>query len=983
MKSNHHRFNIYQGDTIKIFDLYSTFIEIINETENGKIIIDLSNIIEIIPVEKSKTDILLKYNSETILFSCKERGNLLSRVITMKDRSSKFISDYSIETFKCYNLINLDIQLLQDIGQKLSENIKRKQKNQSSLNSENSLNRYIAFCTLYRTYSVLNQINSKELKTYYVKLEKIIKIQVAPNIYGLILDDWNKIRIAIIPINQKDVLTIKNLIISYAKKYLSYEIKYEETNEYLKEMVSLDLSMTKANSNNFYPYEKKISIINQQNQNANNGGTLNLKYRVSLVGQVPNYLKKNTNLIQENNIKESKKVYYLFRYENAKRVIYNEYKTKIIINLNEDSIDFNPTKDNKTTTIEFSEIFIIAVKGEEDAYLEIISKERSRFIFEIEEKNLFLINLIELLLKYNKRKKINEDFLFFSYYIGILKYMKLSYDADNRKSQEEKKIEQILQRKDDFTEILEDIIINHYFNDYIENTGQITKLLTEPIVKILIQKFDYCYNNCIKDKKNIKNHIILLNLFLIFFRNIGMKLLFNDSGKKICLKIFEKLTKELEDKNIHKKTENNIILNDYALFYNAIHIIEYFSLYKQILLINVISFNNVEKNNMYNYESTYININFLLIISKNKLSDFGELPDQFIPESEYFFILIIFYKILLNESTYVARNAISLLSTLLEKVRNEKQREIKEVLLKKTMIFYLLVRIYLINNNKDMILSKNCLIIFQILVNQYYDITIPIKNIFPPTLLKTLGGKKDADKWDKIECEKFFIDILKDYNEEKIIWNSECKKELIEALTKLIEEYEISVKNKLADIYPKLKETEENYFKDLIKIIFNPDTYGDNLEFYHKKIFDNKPLYCIDYLNFKVNYKTLKKELYILDTYINNCIYYNKDNNKDIQIEKPQKFWKKLNKEIVMENDEKRLIIVNVLKLIYKKYFGVIGDFKWYNTLNRIYKSTKSKTLQEQIKQLFYISIKIQDDEIKENNIHDLMKENINYVNIN
>ena len=478
MKSNHHRFNIYQGDTIKILDLYSTFIEIINETENGKIIIDLSSIIEIIPVEKSKTDILLKYNSETILFSCKERGNLLSRVITMKDRSSKFISDYSIETFKCYNLINLDIQLLQDIGQKLSENIKRKQKNQSSLNSENSLNRYIAFCTLYRTYSVLNQINSKELKTYYVKLEKIIKIQVAPNIYGLILDDWNKIRIAIIPINQKDVLTIKNLIISYAKKYLSYEIKYEETNEYLKEMVSLDLSMTKANSNNFYPYEKKISIINQQNQNANNGGTLNLKYRVSLVGQIPNYLKKNTNLIQENNIKESKKVYYLFRYENAKRVIYNDEKTKIIINLNEDSIDFNPIKDNKITTIEFSEIFIIAVKGEEDAYLEIISKERSRFIFEIEEKNLFLINLIELLLKYNKRKKINEEFLFFSYYIGILKYMKLSYDADNRKSQEEKKIEQILQRKDDFTEILEDIIINHYFNDYIENTGQITKLLT-------------------------------------------------------------------------------------------------------------------------------------------------------------------------------------------------------------------------------------------------------------------------------------------------------------------------------------------------------------------------------------------------------------------------------------------------------------------------------------------------------------------------
>jgi len=977
MKSNHHRFTIYQGDTIKIFDLYSTFIEIINETENGKIIIDLSNILEIIPVEKSQTDISLKYNSETLLFSCKDRGNLLSRVITMKDRCSKFISDYSIETFKCYNLINLDIQVLQDIGRKLSENIKGKQKKQPSLNSENSLNKYIAFCTLYRTYSVLNQINSKELKTYYIKLEKIIKIQVAPNIFGLILDDWNKIRIAIIPINQKDVLTIKNLIISYAKKYLSYEIKYEETNEYLKEMVSLDLSMTKANSNNFFPYEKKNSTNNQQNQNVNSNNNLNLKVRASLVVQEPNFIKKNMNNYQENNNNQSKKVFYLFTYKNAKRVIYNDEKTKIIIKLNEDSIDFNPTKDNKITTIEFSEIFIIAVKGEEDTYLEIISKEKSRFIFEIEEKNLFLNNLIDLLLKYNKRKKINEEFLFFSYYIGILKYMKLSDDADNRKSQEERKIEQILQRKDDFMEILEDIIINHYFNDYVDNSGQITKLLTEPIVKILIQKFDYCYNNCINDKKNIKNHIILLNLFLIFFRNIGMKLLFNDSAKKICLKIFEKLTIELEDKNIHKKTQNNIILNDYALFYNAIHIIEYFSLYKQILLINVISFNNAEKNNIYNYESMHIN--FLLIMFKNKLSDFGEFPDQFIPESEYFFILLIFYKILLNEPIYVARNAISLLSTLLEKVRSEKQREIKEVLLKKTMIFYVLVRIYLINNNYDIILSKNCLILFQILVNQYYDITIPIKNIFPPTLLKTLGGKKDADKWDKIECEKFFIDILKDYNEEKIIWNPECKKELIDALTKLIEEYEASVNNKLNDIYPKLKETKENYFKDLIRIIFNPDTYGDNLEFYRKKNIDYKPLYCIDYLNFKVNYNTLKKEVYILDTYINNLI----NNNKDIQIEKPQKFWKKLNKEVVMNNDDKRLIIVNVLKLIYKKYFGVIGDFSWYNTLNRIYNSTKSKKLQEQIKQLFYISIRIDDDEIKENNIQDLLNENINYVNIN
>ena len=68
----------------------------------------------------------------------------------MKDRASKFISEYSIETFKCYNLMNIDEQLLKKIGEQLSQNNKDKMKT-NSLNSENTLNKYIAFYTLYRT----------------------------------------------------------------------------------------------------------------------------------------------------------------------------------------------------------------------------------------------------------------------------------------------------------------------------------------------------------------------------------------------------------------------------------------------------------------------------------------------------------------------------------------------------------------------------------------------------------------------------------------------------------------------------------------------------------------------------------------------------------------------------------------------------------------------------------------------------------------
>ena len=101
------RFNINEGQLFKTLDLFHNNIVIKDENANDKIIIDFSSIIEIIPVKGSKTDISMKYYSngiiETSVFSSSDRDNLLSKLITMKDRSSKIISDYSIETFKCYN----------------------------------------------------------------------------------------------------------------------------------------------------------------------------------------------------------------------------------------------------------------------------------------------------------------------------------------------------------------------------------------------------------------------------------------------------------------------------------------------------------------------------------------------------------------------------------------------------------------------------------------------------------------------------------------------------------------------------------------------------------------------------------------------------------------------------------------------------------------------------------------------------------------
>ena len=120
------------------------------------------------------------------------------------------------------------------------------------------------------------------------------------------------------------------------------------------------------------------------------------------------------------------------------------------------------------------------------------------------------------------------------------------------------------------------------------------------------------------------------------------------------------------------------------------------------MLLKVISYNN-ENAQDFNYNSMYLN--FLLIIFQNKLLEMRELIDAFIPESNYFFLLLTFYKIFVYEPINVSRNAILFFSTILEKVSDKKQREIKDILLKKTLIFYALIRIFLINNNRH---HKRC-----------------------------------------------------------------------------------------------------------------------------------------------------------------------------------------------------------------------------------------------------------------------------------
>ena len=112
MSYSHPRFIISEDNTYKLLDLFRNTILIKNTRENGKIIIDLSSITEIKPIENTQDEISMTYiangQKKTQIFKCPDRLILLNKILTMKDRSSKIISDYSIETFKCYQMINMD-----------------------------------------------------------------------------------------------------------------------------------------------------------------------------------------------------------------------------------------------------------------------------------------------------------------------------------------------------------------------------------------------------------------------------------------------------------------------------------------------------------------------------------------------------------------------------------------------------------------------------------------------------------------------------------------------------------------------------------------------------------------------------------------------------------------------------------------------------------------------------------------------------------
>ena len=127
---------------------------------------------------------------------------------------------------------------------------------------------------------------------------------------------------------------------------------------------------------------------------------------------------------------------------------------------------------------------------------------------------------------------------------------------------------------------------------------------------------------------------------------------------------------------------------------------------------------------------------------------------------------------------------------MLKNLTYEFEFSLKQIILKKTLIFPLLLKIYIINHNESVgILSIKFLKSFLI---SHVEATNLLKNLFPATLFYYIyKNKPNPINWLDHEWDTFFKNLVKDYSSTQLIWNENCRKELLDYIDNLVDKYEI------------------------------------------------------------------------------------------------------------------------------------------------------------------------------------------------
>ena len=369
-----------------------------------------------------------------------------------------------------------------------------------------------------------------------------------------------------------------------------------------------------------------------------------------------------------------------------------------------------------------------------------------------------------------------------------------------------------------------------------------------------------------------------------------------------------------------------------------------------------------EKDKKLTYFNSQLN-NYKYLLFKNNHTIIEEIPKNFYT----------IYTILRNKSLVIKIKAISILYKIVEKL-NESQIELnifRDLLLEKTFIFFVLIQI----NNKNLKDKKIQELLPKLLKSLLIGNTEMVKifmNLFPLTLFEKVQTDPEPINWIN-EWDDFLKIIQQDYSEPKLIWNANCRDELNKFLENTLMNYDkvISYKNNINSD----DEIEINLKESISKEI--NDNKNKQINFINKIIQENKNEKLVNYRYIKMNYNTLQKEVFVWKYYLKKIIKENQGvPSFNIEIENPKKLWKNIKKEICLEkNSNKIIIMLKVLILLYKNYyqskrkskkdFKPFGQFKDYDFFINLYQSNDNIEIKSFIIQLLYVSITCKEQKIE------------------
>jgi hypothetical protein len=923
-------------NTKKIINIYRDSILIENIDESEREIINFEDIQQIQNIAGNKKDfkIVFKTNKgveNTLNFSSNFRTQIICDLLRQIDLYSK-INKHPIETFKSF-LFFEDYENVMEMFN-LDEKNKLSLINKGQEQQEGSI--FDITVNLYR--SVLEWVNFDSKRELRIRFSDIDAIKVYDDRI-IKLETYNKIDLNLIPKNTEDVKFLVEKISENCQNFLGSElrIEYHGLKDFPK---SFPLPKTK-----FFSHQVYRLLYNSYKRSIRLSADFDFLYEI---------------------------------YETAEGVI-----TKI------NNIPINDI------------IYLIAYESDME-YFEIVLKSNARYLFQTSnyDRNIIITNLIDLIA--NKNNNDESNFLLLSskpkFGMRVIGFINEEVDWEYEKHLfvnlyncfSEKKIRE---------QLVEDICLNFCFkSEKFSNEPISNKKIFQMIYDLITEEFqvlDNAYQN--EDSNLTKNRLYVLNNYLILCKTLITKFHYD--------KLISDLMNHVD--NIQFQT----------IFYNSISIFKVLipasgkflkkdeiaqrkwmisSHFDNAIKIKNLLFSKIfeKKVKISNFEERNILSIYILMELQKNIYEFSKeinLMNEILKEFNQFDFLYILYVLMRCNSNIMKQISIEILLILLKNLTYEQEFYLKNLLLSRTLIFFVMINLFLKSPNEiAQVISLKFLKTFLI---SHVEATNLMLNLFPSTLFYFVDKKPNPINWLDHEWDNFFKSILRDHNSTQLIWNQICRNEICEFITNLISSYEYFTEDtSLVQALHLDAEDTEKEIRDFDYLIINQKAEEDGLTKYLKMNSRNTPFtnivspskqtihnlncsfFCLNFKEIKMEYQTLKKHVFVWQYYLKKIINESGRPNLSQHIEKPKKFWNKLMNEIINTfNDNKIVLIIKTLTLIYKFYFDIIGVFKEYAYFINLFQSTKSEDVRIMIIQMFIVTIEIEEKEIKEPNLKSLI----------